>query len=104
MHVSSSLLLTWSVLTVQSLAATLPHSAEGPASQVKRGFNIYELLPVPSQDSWFQPPNNTRLVSPGNVLKVRASPYARDNIVIGNCLDTIQVMYSTTDFNNLPIW
>jgi hypothetical protein len=104
MHLCSSLLLTWSVLTIQSLAATLPTIAERTASQVKRGFNISELLPVPSQDTWFQPPNNTRLLSPGNVLKVRASPYARDNIVIGNCLDTFQIMYSTTDFNNLPIW
>ncbi|KUJ07244.1 LIP-domain-containing protein, partial [Mollisia scopiformis] len=60
------------------------------------------LLPVPTQDPWFSPPTGWESTAPGTAMKVRYSPYR--NISIGDCADTFQVLFRTSDTNNNASW
>jgi len=101
MHFPSSFLLLWGVYAAQVLTASLP------SLPVKREVNAFNpnppsyLLP-PSVDPWYEPPAGWQNASTGTALKVRSSAYSIINI--GNCIDTFQVLYRTTDTHTNASW
>jgi hypothetical protein len=66
MRFLSSLLLSWSFLILQISAAVLPQSFHnGLNSLVQRDGNGSWLLPVPTQDEWYNPPTDWEIQLPG---------------------------------------
>jgi Secretory lipase len=103
MHCLATTLLSWSILSSQTLAFVLPQlQHNGFNSLSKRAVNYSALLPVPSQDPFFVPADGWEDKSPGDVLKLRKSAYKTINI--GNVIDTFQVQFRSTDTNNNASW
>jgi hypothetical protein len=96
----SSLLLLWGFHTAAALHRSSP--VERGLNSINPNTSLY--LPPPSEDPWFQPPTGWKSTSTGTALKVRASAYNPDVIDVGNCIDTFQVLYRTTDTHTNASW
>jgi hypothetical protein len=102
MRLLSRLLLPCGLLIPQIVASLLPTLPDRLNFLGQRDGNASWLLPVPTQDPWYNPPSDWETKLPGTAMKVRYSPYR--NISIGACIDTFQVLYRTTDTNSNASW
>ncbi|TVY84835.1 Trichothecene C-3 esterase [Lachnellula suecica] len=102
MHFLTIFTLASSLLTTQSSAAVLKTPRGGCGLNSLLGRDANAQLPLPSQDPFFVPPANWKTYKPGVALKSRGSAYP--SITIGNCMDTFQVMYRSTDSMGNATW
>jgi Secretory lipase len=81
-------LLCWSLPQAQALEDDIR-----PVVQLDTNSSKY--LPLPTDDSFFSPLDGWEKTAPGTLLKLRKHAYP--TISIGNCSDTFQIQYRTTD-------